>query len=191
MPSRPGPGPWSMPGPQGRVGSLADWPPGVNHSRVVTLMDYQGNGETSPPESNWMLEFAKVIAVYGWNPPPFHEPIYAGAEVTVLANASLQQIFSTTIPAGEIGCVAYWGVNIASASVSSIAFRLEVSGVTPRGFNSITGLFNTIQNLEFVLRPVPPNGTIRVLASNSTAANIANIGARVRGWSWPIGFYRG
>jgi len=120
-------------------------------------------------------------------PPPIHIPFDKAEEVTIGALAVRQVIVEYELEDGQLGVLRFFGNQTANPSDTAfITFAVTVNGHPIPGYANIIGSkgpVNFPDPLEWCLRG---RDIIQVVATNSLAAAIGGVGARIKGWSWPI-----
>jgi len=144
------------------------------------------------------LEPAREPLAFRWNeqaewirwkdvPPPIHVPFDKAEEVTIGASAVRQTIVEYQLEAAHLGVLRFFGNQTANPSDTAfITFAVIVNGMPIPGYANIIGSkgpINFPDPLEWCLRGADH---IQVVATNSLAAPISGVGARIKGWSWPI-----
>jgi len=161
---------------RGLRGELGDWPQRV-------LADLVRRAEAMNPRSP-LDEIARWLDLK----PPFGEWYIRCESVTLLANAFKTEITAYVIPNGCYGVLRWFGNVVGNVSdYPSVTFALEIDGAPLPGFASIIGPFSPALNAPRALMdPVRPGQRIRAVASNSSAASVANVAAHFVGWFWPV-----
>jgi len=143
-------------------------------------------GDPARPSSFVWTEWDEWIR---WKdvPPPLHVPFDKAEEVTIGASAVRQTIVEYELEDGQLGVLRFFGNQTANPSDTAfITFAVLVNDHPIPGYANIIGSkgpINFPDPLEWCLRP---RDIVRVVATNSLAAAIGGVAARIKGWSWPI-----
>lgn len=120
-------------------------------------------------------------------PPYIHVPFDKAEEITVGASAIRQRIVAYQLPATHIGVFRFFGNQCANPSDTQfITFAVVVNGHPIPGYANIIGVKGSTDAPDPLEWPLKGNDLIEVVATNSLAAPITGVAARIKGWSWPV-----
>lgn len=148
-----------------------------------------GMGRLEPARAAMQFKWHERDEWIRWKdvPPPVHIPFDKAEEVTIAASAVRQSIVAYQLEASHLGVLRFFGNQTANPSDTAfITFAVTINDMPIPGYANIIGSkgpVNFPDPLEWCLRG---GDIIRVVGSNSLAAPIGGVAARIKGWSWPV-----
>lgn len=108
------------------------------------------------------------------------------APVTLLANAANQLVVSFQLPVAHIGILRQFATFAQTdADLEDIIFAIRIAGQKQPGYDRIQGPIANIIFPPVINMYCPPGSLIEIVASNTTAANINDVTALLRGTYFP------
>lgn len=133
--------------------------------------------------SNWLQE----VDAHLYYPWAADYRFNSGVEITLAASASGSEVVGFPLPPTHIGVWYTWSQSTGvPGDYANITWRLALNGVNLPDHSSIVGQVSSMLNPEWLYTPIPQGSRVSVMADNGTAVAITTVGARIRGWHWPM-----
>lgn len=170
----------------GPMTPLGEWPRGMRESEPILPV-----GDPFSLEE-FYRDWLEEVQAHLYFPWAGDKRFGDGKEITLAASASLSEVVGFSLPPSHIGVWYTWAQNVgAVGDYANIRWRLSISGMLLDDHYSLIGQVSSLISPEWIYAPLPQGSRVAVLADNTTATAINTVGARIRGWHWPMKGRRG
>lgn len=144
-------------------------------------------GDPAMPRQAFRWSYEAEFNQWKDTPPYIHIPFDKAEEITVGASAQRQRIVAFQLESTYVGVLRFFGNQCANPSDTQfITFAVVVNGHPIPGYANIIGVKGPTDNPDPLEWPLKGGDIVEVIATNSLAAPISGVAARIKGWVWPI-----